>query len=224
MRIFLAVLLLVPFSVFAQSPHMTVEQKAFISAYVEAARDKDADDYFALIHPEVRSCMSANLVAFAQDQFLQQSIDIKGMYQESVRVEEVDLSSLERQIRRLYRDKAFLDVAPDYVLSARVRRSVNRCGERSDVSVVEIPVAFYQGRWHAVLPCGKNDLDGYLGKQLAAKALQEERTEAAYDLVESDVWTVLAEDKIAGITLLRERYGFSRNKANAVAARYCDGW
>ncbi len=228
MRAALLFLVVFPWLAHAQSPNMTVEQKQFITLYTEAARERDEDKYWLLIHPETRSCMTENLTRFVQDNFLHKAKHIENIEEKFVRIEQVEMLDIEAKIKKFYRDKAFLPIEPEYTLSAPIRRTANQCGEVSGLLFAEIPIAFHQGRWFEVLACGKNDLDQFLGKQLNAKAIQHKRTNDAYDAISAQTWKTLKpiltekKDKDSAINLLQEKENLSRSKAIAIIQKYCE--
>lgn len=224
----LFVLLLTPFTAFAQSPNMTVEQEQFIANYTEAARTRDEDKYWQLIHPETRSCMTENLTRFVQNDFLEKAKHTQNIRADFVRIDQIEIEPLNKKIAKFYRNKAFLPVEPKYTLSAPIKRKANKCGEVNGLLLAEIPIAFHRGQWYEVLPCGKNDLDSFIGKQLEAQVIQKQRTNEAYDKISPQTWELLHpvltedKDKKTAIRILNEKENISRSKAISILDKYCD--
>ncbi len=221
-------LLIIPGITHAQSPNMTVEQREFIERYIETARQRNEDEYLKLIHPKARSCMSENLTRFVQDEFLTKAKHFQNMQRNFVRIEQIEMIEIEAGVKKHYRDKAFLPVEPKYTLTAPIRSKPNRCGEATGMLLAEIPIAFDQGQWYEVLPCGKNDLDQFLGKQLNAKAIQAQRTNDMYDKIKPETWNILRpiltkqKNKTAAIKYLQENENLSRSKATTIVQKFCE--
>lgn len=226
MRVLL-ILLLTPLTAFAQSPNLTQEQRQFIELYAEAAKTRDEDKYLELIHPETRSCMSENLRRFVQDEFLTKAKHLQNMQQNFVRIEQIEMIEIDASIKKHYRDKAFLPVEPKYTLSAPIRQKPNKCGDVTGMLLAEIPVAFEKGQWFEVLPCGKNDLDEYLGKQLTARSIQQQRINESFENIASKTWEdlapILTTNKTEAIKQLQATENLSRSKAIMLIQKYCEG-
>ena len=210
----------------AQVPNVTVEQKEFITLYAEIAKEADPKKYLTLIHPEVRQCMSKNLVQFEQNNFVKKAKHLKQITPRNMVINQINLAESKERLRKRYRDKAFYAVEPKHILNTILRvKETSRCGIKHENVAVEIEVAFYNGRWYEVLDCGKNDLGEFLGKQLVAKAVQEERNEALYQSIPSEIWEniepVLLEDKELGTKMLQTEMGLSIHKARDAVERYC---
>lgn len=228
MKSLLALLLFVPLTALAESPNMTVEQREFIESYKEAAKSRNEDKYWQLIHPETRACMTENLTRFVQNDFLEKAKYTENINANFVRIEQIDLESLNKKLDKFYRNKAFLPTEPKYTLTAPIRRQANKCGEVNGLLLAEIPIAFHKGQWYEVLPCGKNDLDSFLGKQLEANRTQDRHINDLYDKISPQTWELLTplltedKDKKTALEILNEKENISRSKAISIIDKFCD--
>ena len=215
----------------ADVPNLTEEQRVFIEDYIEAAEEKDGELYWDLIHPESRRCMSESFKKFTIQNFMKKVDQLSQLDSENIRIEEIDMANLEKQVTFFYRDKAFLSVQPNYTLTSEVTTEEpdsGVCALKSSVYMFSVPVAFYNDAWYEVMPCGKNDLDVFLDKQLAARAHQKKRIENLYESVPQDVWDelhpVLTEERqvIKATKSLKESQGLSLSEARAVIGIRCE--
>ncbi len=214
----------------AQTPNLTVEQKEFITLYKKIAAAKDKKNYLNLIHPEVRACMSQSHQIYVQDDFWEKAVSLENIDINTITIHEIDLPTLESEIQHFYRDKAFLSVQPQHELSAYIDppKTPDTCARKPPAKHVKIPIAFYNGKWYEVLPCGKNDLESFLAKQLAAKQEQETRVVSLYNALDKTIWNdidpLLTKDhnlEKAAITL-QQKEKLSRTMAGILIEKRCD--
>lgn len=223
--------LIVPSVGYADIPTLTEEQRVFIEDYVEAAEQRSDDLYLDMIHPESRACMSEPFKKFVIQNFMKKADKVSNVDYEGVRIEPANLQVLEKEVSHLYRKRAYLSVQPNYMLESRISvQSVdkNTCALSATNYRFSVPVAFHEGEWYEVMPCGRDDLDVFLKKQLAARAEQKRRVDELYDSVPQSFWAelepVLTEDHdVAKATKrLEEIRGFSLSEAKAVIGMRCE--
>ncbi len=223
--------LILPCTGYADIPTLTEEQRVFIEDYVEAAEQKSDDLYWDMIHPESRACMSESFKKFVIQNFIKKADNVRYVDYEGVRIEPANLQVLEKQVSHLYRKRAYLSVQPNYMLESHISvQSVdkNTCTLKPTNYRFSVPVAFHEGEWYEVMPCGRDDLEVFLKKQLAARAEQKRRVDELYDSVPQSFWAelepVLMEDHDAAkaIKRLEEIRGFSLSEAKAVIGMRCE--
>lgn len=220
-----------PHAGYAQTPNLTQEQRSFVESYVEAAQDKDEKLYWHLIHPQSRACMSESFKTFTIQNFIKKSDEVGQLDVDTISIKEVDMPALTKQVKLFYRDKAFLSVDPNYSLTSTVvldDQDNNACGLKSQSYEFSVPVAFYDGAWYEVMPCGKNDLDTFLDKQLQARAHQKTRSHEIYSSVPQGMWDRLSsilsveKDPRKAVNILRDEENLSVSEAEAVIEMRCD--
>ena len=78
------------------------------------------------------------------------------------------------------------------------------------------------------MPCGKNNLDSFLQKQLDSRAYQKRRVQEYYSAVPQRVWDemhpALTEDRdiVKAVMILKSRQDMSVNEAKAVVDLRCE--
>jgi len=216
---------------YADVPNLTKEQSIFIEDYIEAAEEKNVDLFWDLIHPESRACASKSFKEFTQHNFLRTADDLVNLDIDNIRIEEVNMPELQKQVAFFYRDKAFLSVEPNYTFSSEISSEEPNSGVCSlnfSSYMFSVPVAFYKGKWYKVLPCGKDNLEPYLAKQMLAIAAKEKRIDDLYSSVKQEQWNlidpILTKDrnKIAAINKLKENTEMSLSEAKTVVDIRCD--
>ena len=184
-----------------------------------------------MIHPESRACMSEPFKKFVIQNFMKKADKVSNVDYEGVRIEPANLQVLEKQVSHLYRKRAYLSVQPNYMLESQISVQgvdKNTCTLKPTNYRFSVPVAFHEGEWYEVMPCGRDDLDVFLKKQLAARAEQKRRVDELYDSVPQSFWEqlepVLMEDHdVAKATKrLEEIRGFSLSEAKAVIGMRCE--
>jgi len=216
---------------YADVPNLTKEQSIFIEDYIEAAEEKDVDLFWDLIHPESRACASKSFKEFTQHNFLRTADDLVNLDIDNIRIEEVNMPELQKQVTFFYRDKAFLSVEPNYTFSSEISSEEPDSGVCSlsfSSYMFSVPVAFYKGKWYEVMPCGKDNLEPYLAKQMLAIAAKKKRIDDLYSSVKQEQWNlidpILTKDRneIAATNKLKENTGMSLSEAKTMVDIRCD--
>lgn len=224
-------LLLFPFSVFAEVPNLTTEQTVFIEDYKKAAQERDPELYWQMIHPEVRSCMSDAYREYITMDFMEDADQFERLDSADVRVEPVELDVLRKEVAFNYRDRAFISVEPNYALISEIVTEApesNVCGIKTSSYEFNVHVAFYDGAWFEVVPCGRDDLRKYMEKQVASRKYQKQRVDKLYDTVPAQIWEglnpILKEDRdTAKAALQLEKVqGISHTEAKALIGKRCE--
>ncbi len=227
----LSTLLLSTNASYADVPSLTKEQSIFIEDYIEAAQEKDAKSYWNLIHPKSRACASKSFKEFAQYNFLRTADNLVNLDIDNIRIEEANMPELQKQVAFLYRDKAFLSVEPNYTFSSEISSEEPDSGVCSlsfSSYIFSVPVAFYKGKWYEVLPCGKDNLEPYLAKQMQAIAAKEKRKDELYESVKQEQWDIidpiLTKDRsvVTATRMLKEKTGISLSEAKTIIDLRCD--
>lgn len=229
----LFIVLLTSMPALAQTPNLTGEQRAFVQKYTQAIISKDSNLYWENIHPQSRKCMSESFKQFSQQEFISSAAQHGDIDPTNIRIEEINLPEVEAHVSKFYRNKAFVGVAPKYSLTLNEapykdgKEKILSCEDKVKPRMMQIPIAFHNGAWYEVMPCGKPDLDAYLDKQLAARAAQKKRVYALNGALSLNVWQVLKQvltqdhDKEKAAGIIREHKKMSSSEARLVIDAWC---
>ena len=224
-------LILFPFSAFAEVPNLTTEQTVFVEDYKKAAQERDPELYWQMIHPEVRSCMSDAYREYITMDFMEDADQFERLNPADIRVEPVELDVLRKEVAFNYRDRAFISVEPNYALISEIVTEAPEsgvCGITTSSYEFNVHVAFYDGAWFEVVPCGRDDLRIYMEKQVASRKYQKQRVETLYDTVPAQIWNdlnpILKEerDTAKAALQLEKVQGISHTEAKALIGKRCD--
>ncbi len=216
---------------YADVPSLTEEQRVFIEDYIEAAEDKDVELYWDLIHPESRKCATKSFKEFTQHNFLRTVDDLVNLDIDNIRIEEANMAELQKQVEFFYRDKAFLSVEPNYIFTSNISSEEPDSGVCSlsySSYMFSVPVAFYNGKWYEVLPCGKDNLEPFLAKQLQAIEAKKKHTDDLYKSISQEQWDLIDpiltkdRDEIEAINKLKENAKISLSEAKTLVDIRCD--
>lgn len=225
------VLMLFPFAALAEVPNLTTEQRVFIEDYKKAAQERDPELYWQMIHPEVRSCMSDAYREYITMDFMEDADQFERLNPADIRVEPIELEVLRKEVAFNYRDRAFISVEPNYALISEIITEApesNVCGITTSSYQFNVHVAFYDGAWFEVVPCGRDDLRTYMEKQVASRKYQKKRVKTLYETVPDQIWDdlnpILKQDRdTAKAALQLEKVqGISHTEAKALIGKRCE--
>ncbi len=230
-KLLLTLILLFPVSAKAEIPNLTTEQSVFIEDYKKAAKERDPELYWQMIHPEVRSCMSEAYREYITMDFMEDADQFERLDTGRVSIETIELDELRKDVAFNYRDRAFVSIEPNYALRSEIVTEAPEsgvCGITTSTYQFNVHVAFYDGAWFEVVPCGRDDLKPYMEKQVASRKYQKKRVETLYDTVPMSVWDDLApvltqeRDTDKAARQLEKIQGISLTEAKALIGKRCD--